>query len=627
MLVFTGGIALALWQRRMAVAQRDLAQKERQRADEAADRARNEADRAKAAAEAERRAAATAQAQARRAEQAKTLLLAAFEAADVDAGAGKQTTAIEVLRRAGERIDRELADDPSLALELKTSVAFSLIGSGASDEALALVSSALAGCQGQLGEQDERVIAARGIRAEALLALGRTQEAREESSWVVEASDRACAWKQQSEAMRCMSAALRELGCLDESSQVVERAMRLAQAHPEAIDSKERMHVLHSLAGIRIDIQHPQAVETARAALEAAREYFGSKRAFSLLFAEGQLGLAELKAGLAKAAAARLHGVVRQLSDDYGPGHRHVAILLNYLVLAQLSTGDGDAAEDTMRRWEESDRMSGQPTSGSHTARRLLIGGRVLLLQRRPREAAALLERGNTVLAETIADNAHPWRQLARLELALAYGRIGRIADARGILQEAGKCQAESLRRQIYEACLLLEEGCFWSQAVDAASEAVALVDANTPATLAVLAQCALGLAQLETASAKDALATLTAAEKRLSDAHVEHSNDLAELRIWRARALLDTGNAEASISTLVDVRQGLRRRRAPSGLCALAELHMARAEAALGHWDTANQLLKQARPEALASPLAGDRRWVSHVQALLAMRSAPPSL
>ncbi|MCA3253749.1 MAG: protein kinase, partial [Rubrivivax sp.] len=616
-LVFAGGIALALWQRRSAVRQRDLATREKGRADAAAEQARREAERATAAAEAQQRAAAAAQEQARRAEQAKALLLAAFESADVDAGAGRQTAAVDVLRAARDRIDEELAGDPSLALELKTSIAYSLIGSGAATDALALLSSALAAADQRLGPEDARVVAARNVRSEALLALGRAREALDEATWVIESSGRAGDWMQQSIALRHASTAWRELGDLAAGERAIEQAMRLMAEHPEAIGPKERMHVLHSLAGVRVDIQHPEAVETARAAHEAACAYFGPRRAFAPLFAEGQLGLAELKAGQTKTAAERLRGVATRMADVYGLGHRHVGIVLNYLVLAQHAIGDGEGAEVALGQWEESDRASGQPANSAHSARRVLIRGRVMLLQRRPADAVACIEEGNAILAAALPDAAHPVRQLARLELALAYSRAGRPQDAWRTMQEARLSDAEPVRRDIYLAWLLLDEGR-WDEALAAAEAAQAQIAADAHPGLAVVGQCALGLAQLETANPASALVTLTAAERRLQDLHIEHSNDLAELMIWRARAQLETGEAEASARSLAGVLASLSRRQAPGRLCALAKLQMARVQVQLGQAEAARRLLEQAGDEALAAPLVGERRWVARVEALL---------
>ena len=73
---------------------------------------------------------------------------------------------------------------------------------GAATDALALLSSALAAADQRLGPEDARVVAARNVRSEALLALGRAREALDEATWVIESSGRAVDWMQQSIALR-----------------------------------------------------------------------------------------------------------------------------------------------------------------------------------------------------------------------------------------------------------------------------------------------------------------------------------------------------------------------------------------------------------------------------------------
>ncbi|MEO6364417.1 MAG: serine/threonine-protein kinase, partial [Caldimonas sp.] len=115
--------------------------------------------------------------EAARAEQVKAFVLSLLDSADSDAGAGARTTAVELLQAASKRVERELAGRPGVAAELMTAIGFGLLGQGRAEDAAGLLNNAVALSAAAHGSDDRRTLAARVVYGEALVALGRNDEA------------------------------------------------------------------------------------------------------------------------------------------------------------------------------------------------------------------------------------------------------------------------------------------------------------------------------------------------------------------------------------------------------------------------------------------------------------------
>ena len=86
-----------------------------------------------------------AQLEAARAEQVKEFVLAIFDSADTDSGAGAATTAVDLLTSARRRVETELANRPQIAAELMTAIGSSLLGQGRTDNAAEILKNRLRG--------------------------------------------------------------------------------------------------------------------------------------------------------------------------------------------------------------------------------------------------------------------------------------------------------------------------------------------------------------------------------------------------------------------------------------------------------------------------------------------------
>jgi serine/threonine-protein kinase len=115
--------------------------------------------------------------EAARAEQVKNFTLSLFDSADIENGAGAQTTAVELLQQARTRVEAELGDRPAIAAELMGAIGYGLLGQGRPEDATPLLEKAVALCIQVYGRDDVRTVGAQMSYGEALVALGRSEEA------------------------------------------------------------------------------------------------------------------------------------------------------------------------------------------------------------------------------------------------------------------------------------------------------------------------------------------------------------------------------------------------------------------------------------------------------------------
>ena len=96
----------------------------------------------------------------RRAEQVKAFLASIFVDIDPNYGQGGKVPASAILLQASNRIDKELGQDPQLALEVATLVSSGLMNTSQQKAALEIIEAALQRYQGLLSPSDPRVLSA-----------------------------------------------------------------------------------------------------------------------------------------------------------------------------------------------------------------------------------------------------------------------------------------------------------------------------------------------------------------------------------------------------------------------------------------------------------------------------------
>jgi eukaryotic-like serine/threonine-protein kinase len=167
----------------------------------------------------------------RRAEQAKTFIAGIFQDANLDEGQGKTLTALEVLRRANDRIDSALDAGPATRLELTNIVGSSLMSLGDYVTAETVADRAVRESQ-RLPADHALTLRARLLRSWVLMYRGKTKEMRKELDGVfpalerspaITAEDRVFAWR-----LRCGLAI--DEGNAEEAQVAGREAVRLADA-------------------------------------------------------------------------------------------------------------------------------------------------------------------------------------------------------------------------------------------------------------------------------------------------------------------------------------------------------------------------------------------------------------
>jgi serine/threonine protein kinase/tetratricopeptide (TPR) repeat protein len=115
--------------------------------------------------------------EAARAEQVKNFTLSLLDSADTENGAGAQTTAVELLQQARARVETELGDRPAIAAELMGAIGYGLLGQGKPEDAAPLLEKSVALYVQVYGRDDVRTVGAQISYGEALVDLGRSEEA------------------------------------------------------------------------------------------------------------------------------------------------------------------------------------------------------------------------------------------------------------------------------------------------------------------------------------------------------------------------------------------------------------------------------------------------------------------
>ncbi len=617
MLAMAIGTAVAVWQRAEAVRQRDAATRERARAAAAAEDARREAQRADQAAASEREAAVAARDQARRAERIKQLLLDAFRAADTDAGADGATTALDVLRAADRGLGEAAADDPELALELKTALAYGMAGHGEHAAALETLEAALARVPG-LPRGHPLRLEALCLVGECLSTLKRAAEAVELLRPLADDAAEAGDFRRESWAGRFLGSSLLDLGDGAGAVAASERLAQLLETQADRLGPQERLHAAHTRANMLCTLRHPDALAAAQTALDIARVRYGPVRAKPVLVSEATLGLAEVLAGRPRDAATRLRAALSEMGERFGARQAHLAVFANYLVNAQLSCGDGAGAWVTLQEDASRAREAGEDPQGADAALRELMLASAAAAMRRHDDAARRAQRAAEML-EGLYDAGHPVAGQTRVRQAIELARLGRIDEADALLQAAAAHPGvEAVRLHAARCSVALDAGRT-AEALEAAEALQASLGPSPPFALKAGARLWRGRALLASGEPRAAIAPLTQAREALSQLHLESTNELAEIDAALAEAELQGGDPEAAAALFERALTHWRthgdvprpRARAQLGLACCKDRH-GRATQALA--------LRQAAAEVLAvSPLATER-------ALLAAITPPPA-
>lgn len=322
LIAIVAGAGVALWQAREAATQARLAQEQ----------------------------AARARQQANRAENVKRFVLSIFENADFDAGTNTTTTAADLLKRAQERIGRELTDDPAVAVELLTSVGYSLIGLDESDEAVKVLTRAVDLADRSLGKASRLATAARVTLGEGLIDTSQLDQADTTLASARDTARRIGARRELADALRWSSDLRVKQGREIESLAPAEEAASIADTLTAREDDQVRMEIYLNLSSARRQAAHGDPVAPAKKAHDIATARYGDRPSLTAAIAHSQYAASLGDIGQLEAAATELQRSVVRVKNVTGGTHRLEALQLSQLAAVQTAAGDPLGAVVTTRR-------------------------------------------------------------------------------------------------------------------------------------------------------------------------------------------------------------------------------------------------------------------------------------
>ena len=278
-----------------------------------------------------------------RAEQVKNFTLSILQGADTNSGAGKATTAVELLQAARERVASEYGGRPEIAAELKTTIAFGLIGHDRSTEAAPLLEEAIQLWMQTYGPSDARTIGAQVMYGEALYNLGKNAEALAVLKPAAHRAREADAHHAQIDAWRWLSSAQIEAGDLDgaiESARAAVTAIpRTSTADQQSLRDAMLAHL--ALANALSSAGGSGVVDEARAALALAAQINPPPQTIE---ARVLLGLGLVREGRAAEGLKEMQGAYAESRARLGDQHQQTEIIASIVGHACLEAGDAEGA-------------------------------------------------------------------------------------------------------------------------------------------------------------------------------------------------------------------------------------------------------------------------------------------
>jgi serine/threonine-protein kinase len=541
-----------------------------------------------------RRQARRAREETARAEGVKRFVLAILEGAGVDRGGSRQTTAVELLELARERLDASGIDDDGTRVELLTALGTGLHGLGEPEQAAPLLAEAALLARERLGEPERRLVArARLAHAFVLLDRGDADAARAQ----FEAAEQIA---RRSGDGALLSAALRGQSELCSWTGQVERAIELARAAVHAAlraatspgDRAAAIEAYVQLAGAMLEGERRGAIEPAERAYRLAREHDRDRPTRLLLRAQARYAAVLAEQGETAGALADLREVLRRQARMLGSDHLEVAGTWRQLGSAALRLGDTATSIESFR---ESLRIciahSAERPSADLPGTRLNLGS-ALANAHRYAEALAEWREAEAGFAERQGADSEAAR-VARSGVGFALTRLGRLDEAEAVFANLLAHPFSGAMERVFIESRLGQ----LRSAQGRHAEALALLGA-APAFYAdaptqrprALALGELGNALLAAARPAEALDALGEAQRLLRGIARDGSPDVADIALDIARAQLALGRhveASAAASDAVAFWRGFAGGDAglESALAVLAKAQRAPAESLPPDW------------------------------------------
>jgi serine/threonine-protein kinase len=492
-----------------------------------------------------------AQRQAARAEQVKDFVLTMFEDANPDAGAGRKTSAVDLLRQAQQRLAATPVDDVAIRVELATAVGNGLLGLGETEPAERMLAEAHRVAVDTFGAAHFLALMAQLAHGEALLMQGRTDGAAQQ----IEAAEAGLSGgpdaRARVTALRWKATVRLEQGRTDEGLALARQAVDLAERTLGPRDARARMETYAILVLAMGWAGERGRLEVARKGYELAREIYADRVTNPLLNVRALYAFALVDEGDAALGLKEMRELIAQQTALLGADHRDVGFNWARLGLALLTRGQVVEAIAPMQEALRVTRvLSGGAASDDVAYARLRLG---LALAGARRDDAAMAELQAALDFYRREQAGHPYAARARLGIARLLTRAQRIDEAGTILREL-QDRREVPAQDLPLLQLALAQWHLRQGRHEEAATLLAEARAKPPSAFVqrhAEALATLGLAEMLRGRADAAIPTLREAVDLFRTVHPEGSPDAADAAAEYGRALLAGGQPREALVEL----------------------------------------------------------------------------
>ena len=292
--------------------------------------------------------ARAAQLEAERAEQVKNFALSIIQSADTGNGAGVATTAVELLQRARARVETELANRPAIAAELMAAIGYGLVGQGRPEDGEPLLRKAAEISARENGRDDPRTLEAQIQHGEALIDLGNYDEAIALLTPAIAAARRAHHSVFESDGWRWLSMA--QVAQQDYDGAITSARAAIAALGPDPAGDQALLNATLaylSLANALNSDRRPGVTAAARAGLRYATRLDPALKAPHAAQIRSLLGQGLIRDGQVAAGLRELEQAAGDSRVLLGPEHPQTVQMTYLLGGGLLEAGEVRKAVDT----------------------------------------------------------------------------------------------------------------------------------------------------------------------------------------------------------------------------------------------------------------------------------------
>lgn len=547
-----------------------------------------------------------------RAEEVKAFLVDIFRDANLEEGEGKSLTALDLLKRANERIDNTLTSSPGVRSELRNAVGASLMSLGDTETAEVVTDRAVLEATETLTDNDPELLRARLLRAWVLLYRGKTKEMRLEIDRVMAAmetgqgltaQDRVFAW-------RLLCGLSTDEGKHAEAESAGREAVRLADAMLSPYH-REKVLALLELAYSYQQAQKPrEALAMATRGYQTALAAHSSNLQHPIVIRAGVAYANALGSmGQWESAIEQIEQAIQNATAVFGESSMTVGVYWQNLVDYQLKAGSIKAAlESSQTAFDLCDRFF-EPDSYTHMA---AVKTRALALSAARRMEEALpWYTGHYLAAERILGPEHRLVLESRASHARILAFNGKISEAEraieSITQEVRRLAPSSLYLATRIAGVIQRVAGNYEAALRHQEEALRLIDPDAPKTRLPMTLIELGLDYLELGRYEEAASALEQAGQALAEWDNRTDPDDADVLVGLGRIRLAQRKPAEALPLFEEADEFWREFDPGNRWAGEAALWLGRCYAALGRVRESREPLERARTILSRSPLQAD--------------------